>query len=160
VPAPKEKPHVPKIIRTITTDAPVERVFAYLADFSTNQEWDPGTKSSVARDASGPRLGQIYDLVVTFGDRELEMTYEITAFKENRLVTLVGDGSTTHAVDTMEFAEVPDGGTAVTYTADIKLKGLLRLAEPFLGGKFKELGDKAEAGMATQLGRLAAGDAG
>ncbi len=151
---------MPKIIRTITTDAPVERVFSYLADFSNNQEWDPGTETSVARDDGGPRLGQIYDLVVTFGDRELEMVYEITAFKENRLVTLVGDGSTTHAIDTMEFAEVPDGGTVVTYTADIKLKGLLRLAEPFLGGKFKELGDKAEAGMAAQLGRLAAGDAG
>ena len=151
---------MPKLIRTVTTDAPIERVFAYLADFSNSQEWDPGVKSSVAGDAGGPRLGQVYDLVVTFGDRELEMTYEITAFKENRLVTLVGDGSTTHAVDTMEFAEVPDGGTAMTYTADIKLKGLLRFAEPFLGGRFKELIDEAEAGMATQLGRLAAGDAG
>jgi uncharacterized protein YndB with AHSA1/START domain len=151
---------VPKLIRTVTTDAPIERVFAYLADFSTSHEWDPGVKSSVPRDASGPRLGQIYDLVVTFGDRELEMVYEITAFKENRLVTLVGDGSTTHAVDTMEFSEVPDGGTSMTYTADIRLKGLLRLAEPFLGGKFKDLIDEAEAGMATQLNRLAAGDAG
>lgn len=151
---------MPKLIRTVTTDAPIDRVFAYLADFSNSQEWDPGVTSSVARDDSGPRLGQVYDLVVTFGDRELEMVYEITAFKENRLVTLVGDGSTTHAVDTMEFSEVPDGGTAMTYTADIKLKGFLRLAEPFLGGKFKELIDKAEAGMAAQLGRLAAGDAG
>ena len=151
---------MPKIVRTITTDAPIDRVFGYLADFSNAPEWDPGTKTAVPRDDDGPKLGQVYDLVVTWGDRELDMVYEITALKENRLVTLIGDGSTTHAVDTMEFSEVPDGGTSVTYIADIKLKGVLRLAEPFLGGKFKELGDHAEAGMAAQLNRLAAGEAG
>jgi uncharacterized protein YndB with AHSA1/START domain len=151
---------MPKIIRTITTDAPIDHVFAYLADFSNAPEWDPGTESSVPRSLDGPRLGQTYDLVVVFGDRKLPMTYEITALKENRLLTLVGDGSTTHAVDTMEFSEVPDGGTSVTYTADIRLKGLLRLAEPFLGGKFAELGDKAEAGMIAALNRLSAGGTG
>ena len=36
---------MPKLIRTVTTDAPIERVFAYLADFSNSQEWDPGVKS-------------------------------------------------------------------------------------------------------------------
>jgi carbon monoxide dehydrogenase subunit G len=148
---------MPKITRTITTHAPVDDVFRYLADFSNAPEWDPGTESSVPRDHDGPKLGQVYDLVVLFGDRKLSMTYEITALKENRLVTLIGDGSTTHAVDTMEFSEVPDGGTAVTYTADIKLKGLLRLAEPFLGGRFAELGDKAEAGMNAALSRLSSG---
>lgn len=147
---------MPKLVRTITTDAPIDRVFAYLADFSTNEEWDPGTESAVARDDDGPKLGQKYDLVVRFGDRTLDMVYEITALKENRLITLIGDGSTTHAVDTMEFSEVPDGGTSVTYIADIRLKGLLRVMEPFLKGKFDELADKAEAGMAEQLRRLAA----
>lgn len=150
---------MPKIIRTITTDAPVGDVFAYLADFSNAPEWDPGTESSVARDEDGPKLGQVYDLIVLWGDRKLPMVYEITALKENHLLTLVGDGSTTHAVDTMEFSDVPDGGTAVTYTADIRLKGVLRLAEPFLGKKFAELGDKAEAGMSAALSRLSAGEA-
>jgi Polyketide cyclase / dehydrase and lipid transport len=150
---------MPKIIRTITTDAPVADVFAYLADFSNAPEWDPGTESSRARDQDGPRLGQVYDLIVTWGDRRLPMVYEITALKRDRLLTLIGDGSTTHAVDTMEFSEVPDGGTSVTYIADIRLKGVLRLAEPFLRRRFAELGDAAEAGLSAALNRLAAGDA-
>jgi carbon monoxide dehydrogenase subunit G len=147
---------MPKLIRTITADAPIDEVFAYLADFSNGPEWDPGQESSVARDETGPRLGQIYDVMVLWGDRKLPMVYEVTAYKPNYMITLVGDGSTTHAVDTLEFAEVSDGGTAVTYTADIRLKGVLRLAEPFLGSKFKELADDAEAGIAAQLNRLAA----
>lgn len=145
---------MPKIVRTITTDAPIEQAFAYLADFSNSAEWDPGTESAVPRAEDGPRVGQVYDLVVVWGDRKLPMEYEITELRPNHFVTLVGDGSTTHAVDTMEFASLPDGGTAVTYIADIRLKGFLRAAEPFLGRKFEELFDHAEAGMAAALDRL------
>ena len=36
--------------------------------------------------------------------------------------------------------------------ADFKLKGVLRLAEPFLGGTFKTLALKALAGLAAKLG--------
>ena len=151
---------MPKTTRTITTAAPLDEVFAYMADFSNGPEWDPTQESSVAREEGGPKLGQVYDIVVRWGDREVPMVYEVTAFKPNHMITLVGDGSTTHAVDTLEFTEVSDGGTAVTYTADIKLKGLLRLAEPFLGSKFNELFENAEAGIAKQLNKLAAGEKG
>ena len=151
---------MPKVSRTITTEAPIEEVFAYLADFSNGPEWDPTQESSVARDDGGPRLGQIYDIVVEWGDRKLPMVYEVTAYKPNHMITLVGDGSTTHAIDTLEFTEVSDGGTAVTYNADIRLKGFLRLAEPFLGSKFNELFDNAEAGISQQLSKLAAGELG
>lgn len=151
---------MPKTTRTITTAAPLDEVFAYMADFSNGPEWDPTQESSVAREEGGPKLGQVYDIVVRWGDREVPMVYEVTAFKPNHMITLVGDGSTTHAVDTLEFTEVSDGGTAVTYTADIKLKGLLRLAEPFLGSKFNELFENAEAGIAQQLNKLAAGEKG
>jgi hypothetical protein len=76
----------------------------------------------------------------------------------NRRVTLVGDGSTTHAVDTIEFEELPGGDTQVTYTADIRLKGFLRFAEPFLRGKFEQLLDHGKAGMSAALDRLATTD--
>ena len=151
---------MPKVSRTITTTAPIDEVFAYMADFSNGPEWDPTQESSVAREEGGPKLGQVYDIVVQWGDRKIDMVYEVTAYKPNHMITLVGDGSTTHAVDTLEFAEVSDGGTAVTYIADIRLKGLLRLGEPFLGSKFAELFDNAEAGIAKQLNKLAAGEKG
>ncbi|MGI9666550.1 MAG: SRPBCC family protein [Acidimicrobiia bacterium] len=149
---------MPTLQRTITTEADIDLVFAYLADFSNGPAWDPGQESSVARDDSGPSLGQIYDVMVLWGDRKLPMIYEVTAFHAPNLITLVGDGSTTKAVDTLEFVETPDGGTAVTYTADIKLKGIFRVAEPFLGSKFTELADHAEAGISRQLALLAAGE--
>lgn len=151
---------MPKVTRTITTEAPIEEVFAYMADFSNGPEWDPTQESSVAREEGGPRLGQVYDVMVLWGDRKVPMVYEVTAYKPNHMITLTGDGSTTHATDTLEFAVVSDGGTAVTYRADIRLKGALRLAEPFLGSKFKQLFDDAESGISKQLSKLAAGEKG
>lgn len=147
---------MPNIKRTVTTRLPISRVFSYLSDFSNAVEWDPGTISSVARNEAKPAVGTVYELVVTFGSRTMPMTYEITALERNKHLVLTGDGETTRAVDTMTFAPTADNGTIVTYEADIKLKGLLRLAEPFLAKKFKELGDEAEHGLITALGSLEA----
>ena len=36
-----------KIERTVTVDVPVSRAFAYLEDFATTTEWDPGTVSTI-----------------------------------------------------------------------------------------------------------------
>lgn len=146
---------MPTISRVITTEAPIEDVFAYLADFSNAPEWDPGTASSTPRDGGPPHVGEVYDLVVTWGSRSLDMQYEIVELEAPRLIKLVGEGSTTKAIDTMTLTEPADGGTAVHYEADIRLKGLLRFVEPLLGKKFDALGDEAEAGMARELAALA-----
>ena len=146
---------MPVLTRTITTSSPREEVFAYLSDFSNGPEWDPGQAASIARKPGGPFVGQEYDVMVLWGSRSLPMVYEVTELIEDHSITLVGEGSTTRAVDTIDVVDVPDGGCAVTYRADIRLKGLLRFAEPFLGSKFDQLADAAEAGISKQLARMA-----
>ncbi len=98
--------------------------------------------------------GQVYDLVVTWGNRTLPMVYETTVLDPGERVTFVGDGSTTRAIDTLTFGDLPNGGTEITYTADITLKWPYRIAEPFLGRKFTELGDEAEASLSRVLASL------
>mgnify|MGYP001812803329 FL=1 len=147
---------MPVIQRTIVTGAAIEEAFASLADFSNAADWDPGPESAKAQDDGSPRPGQVYDLVVTWGNRSLDMQYEIVELEEPRLIRLLGEGTTTSADDLMELAPLPDGGTVVTYTADIRLRGPLRLIEPLLRSKFKALGDEAERGMRTRLERIAA----
>ena len=145
---------MPTIVRTVTTDKPRNEVFSYLADFTNAVHWDPGTERSVPRDAEGARVGQIYDLVVVWGSRKLSMVYETTELVPGELVTFVGDGSTTRAVDTLTFTDLPDTGTQIVYSADISLKWPYRVTQPFLGAKFTELGDEAEASLARVLASL------
>ena len=42
-------------------------------------------------------------------------------------------------------------GTRLDYTADIRLGGILRLVEPFLGGAFANIGRNAADGMKRTL---------
>jgi len=145
---------MPRITRTITTENQRHAVFSYLADFSNATEWDPGTERSEPRHPGGAHSGQVYDLVVTWGNRTLPMVYETTILEPDERVTFVGDGSTTKAVDTLTFDDLPNGGTKVTYVADITLKWPYRIVEPFLGKKFTELGDEAETSLNRVLASL------
>ena len=69
------------------------------------------------------------------GGRVAPMTYRITHFERPDRVVLVGTGSGVDSVDDIRFERSGDG-TAIDYTADIRLQGVRRLLQPFLGGTF------------------------
>ena len=141
-----------KIQRTIETTAAPAAAFAYLSDFTTTNEWDPGTVTTELVEGDGG-VGTVYRNVSEFNGKESELRYEVVELVPDRRFALTGEGKSAHADDTMEFEPHGDG-TRVTYTADIRFKGALKLAEPFLGKAFKKLGDEAEAGMREALAKL------
>lgn len=125
--------------------------FAYVADFTTVAEWDPGIHSS--RKVSGDgAVGSVYEVEAEFRGKTMPFTYTVTAFEQDRRIVLDGVGEKATSLDTIAFAPTATGGTQITYSADFKLKGVLRVAEPFLGGTFRTLAKKALAGLAVKLG--------
>jgi carbon monoxide dehydrogenase subunit G len=142
-----------KIQRTVETTAAPAAVFAYLSDFSNTTEWDPGTITTERVEGDGG-VGTVYRNVSEFNGKKSELRYEVVELVPERRFALEGEGKAAHADDLMELEALPDGGTRVTYTADIRFKGALKVAEPFLGKAFKKLGDEAEAGMREALAKL------
>ena len=147
-----------KIERTVTVDRPLGAVYAYLADFSTTSEWDPGTVKTVRESGDGGQ-GTRYRNTSKFAGRETELVYVVEDRRENALIRLRGENATVVAHDTMRFDAVPVGagpdlGTRVTYTADFEFKGLTRFVAPLLAPALKKLGDAAEKGMREALLRL------
>ncbi|MEO3938394.1 SRPBCC family protein [Dermatophilaceae bacterium Soc4.6] len=135
-----------RVERTVTTDRPLEVVYAYLSDFTHTTQWDPGTvRTEKIRGDGG--VGTTYHNVSTFRGRETELVYTVVERVENAQLTLEGVNKTVTAVDSMTFAATASGGTTVTYAADFTFKGIAKLAEPFLRGAFDHLGDEAEAGL-------------
>lgn len=142
-----------RLERTVTTDKPVGEVFAYLADFTTTTEWDPGTVRTTRTSGDGG-VGTVYHNVSRFAGRETELDYTVVDRAENERIALEGKNKTVTAHDLMTFTSTPTGGTEVRYVADFDF-GLLTpvvglLMRPF----FKRLGDEAEKGMAAALARL------
>jgi carbon monoxide dehydrogenase subunit G len=138
----------------LEVDRPLEEVFAFIGDFVNSARWDPGVAE--ARNVTeGPvRVGTRYELVVVFNDRRLPMTYEVTEYQPPDRVALRGSGSTVNAVDDIRF-EPTTGGTRIRYTADLRLRGVLRVLEPLFRGRFEETGRRAMAGMKAALADLA-----
>jgi carbon monoxide dehydrogenase subunit G len=83
------------------------------------------------------------------------MEYRITEFDAPRRVVLTGTGPGVSAVDEIRF-ERAGAVTRIDYTADIRLGGLLRIAQPFLGAAFAKIGRDALDGMQRALDAQAA----
>lgn len=145
-----------EITRTVETTTPVEKVFAYLSDFTNTEEWDPGTVST-KRTAGDGGEGTTYHNVSKFAGRETELTYTVSSYVENQRFQLVGRNKTVKATDTMTFTDT-GSGTRVTYNASFEFQGLFGkvapLLSPVLAIPFKKLGDEAEEGLQTNLDKL------
>jgi carbon monoxide dehydrogenase subunit G len=111
-----------RYVATVESPRPPAAVFDYIADFSTNAEWDPGTISA-DRVGDGPvGLGSEFHLVVSFLGRTSELTYRIVEYERPHLVTLRGENAAMISLDRITV-EPWNGGTRLTYAADLRPKG-------------------------------------
>ena len=135
---------------SVETPRPLDEVFAYLSDFSTTEQWDPGVVE--AKRVTGAAIGQgtEFRLVAEFLGRKNELTYQIVEHDPPHAVTFRGENSTVVSRDRITF-ESTAGGTRVTYDADLAPKGLLRIADPLLALAFNRVGERALAGLRRTL---------
>lgn len=147
-----------RIHRTVMAEVPLERAYAFLSDFTTTMEWEPATIVTELVSGDGG-VGTVYRNVSRFNGNESEVIYTVTDVEPNRKFALRGENSSLVAHDTMTF-HGDEHRTTVTYEAVFDLKGLRKLAAPFLAKAFRTLGDDAEEGLARTLARLGEGQDG
>jgi|SRR3954453_9718558 len=145
-----------EITRVVETSGPIDKVFAYLSDFTTTNEWDPGTVRTERVSGDGG-VGTSYANTSTFLGRESQLEYVVRELVPDSRIVLEGNNKTVKALDTMTLE--PNGaGTRVTYNARFDFKGVSRylvpLLTPVLARAFKKLGDEAELGMRSALDAL------
>ncbi len=147
------------ITRTVETRTPMDRVFGYLSDFTTTEEWDPGTVETTRQSGDGG-TGTVYRNVSSFLGSKTELEYTVVDRVPGERFRLRGVNKTVVATDTMTFAPTADGGTRVTYHAQFDFQGLVGklapLLSPALALALKKLGDDAQKGMQRALDRLPA----
>lgn len=136
---------------SVRTSWAPQRAFEYMSDLENFDQWDPGTQSAVRVVGSAPGLGTAYDLVVRTAGREMTLRYETTEFDAPRRLTAQADTGTLRSLDIISVEATPDGGSIVTYDANISLKGLAKLGTPLLAFAFQRIGDQAAAGLRQAL---------
>jgi carbon monoxide dehydrogenase subunit G len=139
----------------IETTLPLDEAFAFVADFANSKDWDPGVATSERLNPGPLAIGARYRLGVRMGSGVADMEYVVTTLEPLRRVVLAGEGSSVWAVDDIRFEATPSG-TRIDYTADIRLRGVKRLAAPFAGGAFAKIARQARDGMQRALDERAA----
>jgi uncharacterized membrane protein len=152
---------------SVWIEAPVEEVYAYLADFTRHPEWDQATirvEPLAPGDATGAgaeyKAYEALNTVIRFGERESFLKDQAGLAK--RTVTAVVPGERiawrSHPVPRMgtsaecAFAFAPEaGGTRLTQTVEIKtLPGM----DAVTGLVFRSLDEKHRAQWDGNLARL------
>jgi len=136
---------------TTSSPRPPEEVFSYMARFSNAAVWDPGVAAAEEVGPSEPALGTVYRLTVRAFGRPVPLDYRITQFDAPRRVVLSAENATVRSVDAIDVAPGTEGGSVVTYEANLTLKGLAALLTPMLGLSFKRIGDRAAVSLRRVL---------
>ncbi|MGD0197594.1 MAG: SRPBCC family protein [Solirubrobacteraceae bacterium] len=136
---------------SVQTPQPATEAFAYLSDFTTAPEWDPGTVECERLDRGPLGEGAEFRLVASVLGRKTSLVYRIVEYDPPNAVTFRGENATAVSLDRITFEPAPEG-TVVTYDAELTLKGWLSLADPLLGLVLKRLGDNALAGLRKTIG--------
>ena len=79
---------MPVVHEIIETSLPPQDTFAFIADFTNSEVWDPGTVSSKPINGTSVGAGSSYDLVVKVGSNSAPMVYTIETY-EPRLSNVV-----------------------------------------------------------------------
>lgn len=143
-----------EMARTVSTAAQPAAVFAYLSDFTTTEQWDPGSVRTVRVCGDGG-VGTRYANTSTFAGRSTDVDYEVVALTPGRSLTLRGTNSSLVAHDTITVSPAP-GGSRFTYHIEFAFQGLLRYAEPVLRLAVWRLVSNGAQGLQRELDRLAA----
>jgi uncharacterized protein YndB with AHSA1/START domain len=146
------------IERTVRTDAAPQRVWNFLSDFTTTEQWDPPTRSTRLVEGTGG-VGTRYHNVSHVLGRDVDIEYTVVEAAAPHRLQLRGSSSSMTMVDTISVAprsaeEGTGSGTVVTYRAEFHPQGVARLASPLLPAVLKRIGDDAARQMERCLDGL------
>jgi carbon monoxide dehydrogenase subunit G len=136
---------------TATAPHPPEEVWRYLADLRSVAEWDPSVES--ARLVAGePRdVGSRYEIRVGFVGGSVTLPYELVEADSPRRVVFEAETDSISVRDEASIRPAADGGSEVTWDADLRLKGPRRLLDLPLRAAFGRIGSRAEHGLRARL---------
>ena len=140
-----------RIRETRTIPRPLSEVFDFISRFETVAHYDPGVRTARRLSPDSPEVGTRFAVDAVFMGRTLPMVYQILDLRPEHSITLRGEGDTAIAVDHITFEEVT-GGTRVTWTLDLTLRGMGRISQPLMRPLFRRLGRKALDGLSEHLG--------
>lgn len=139
---------------TIRTPMSPTEAFAYMADLRNFEEWDPGVQRARQVDGDGAGPNSAFDVTVDApAGRGLTLRYETTEYDAPSRVVVRAQSKLFTSLDRIDVepdAESGDG-SLVTYDAELKLNGPLKVFDVALRPVFDRIGGRADGGLQRVL---------
>jgi len=140
-----------RYVTTVRSAKTPQEAFAYMADLRNFAEWDPGVKAVRQVKGTGGGPDAVFDVTVAGPVLDLTLRYVTEEHDAPRTLLVVARSSVFTSIDRITVE--PDGtGSVVTYNADLRLNGVLRVGDLGLRLVFGQIGDRAAAGLRRVLG--------
>jgi carbon monoxide dehydrogenase subunit G len=141
------------ISRTFAVSPAPAVVLDYLKDFGHTVEWDPGTEQCTRNDSGPIEVGASWHNVSKIAGIRTELTYTLDRLSDDTIV-FVGRNETASTTDSITVRP-HDGGSKITYRAQIDMHGAARLAAPAVKLIFEKVGNDTQKQLTAVLNRLA-----
>lgn len=141
-----------RYVTTVRTGWSAEQAFEFMADLRNFATWDPGVRRVVQVEGAAGGPDAVFDVTVAGVGRDLTLRYRTVQHDAPESLLVVASTGLLTSEDRVTVVPEPDGGASVTYDADLRLGGPLRLADPALRLVFGRIGDRAAAGLRAALG--------
>ena len=140
-----------RYVTTVRSAMTPQEAFAYMADLGNFVEWDPGVKAVRQVEGSGGGLDAVFDVTVVAPGPDLTLRYVTEVHDAPHNLLVVARSIVFTSIDRITVE--PDGtGSVITYDADLRLNGVLRIGDLGLRLVFGQIGDRAAAGLRRVLG--------
>lgn len=137
--------------RRITLSRPLHEVYAYLADFSSIEQWDPGVFTAEKATPGAPRVGTRFVLSLNVFGKAQPMQYELVTLDApldgRATLVLTGQGEGFSAVDTLALTALDAQHTQLDYRAELQVAPMPRVLHPLLRAWGRRLGNLAMNGL-------------
>jgi uncharacterized protein YndB with AHSA1/START domain len=118
---------------SITIRRPIADVFAFVADARNIPRWHADTAEVHLLRGDGRQAGsRLVDVIRTGNGRRMEAVVEITRHEPGRLWAFSAELGSFGGFDGCYRFEAVPAGTQVTFTEDLRLRGLFRLLRPLM----------------------------
>ena len=143
---------MPSVSRTFAVTPSPATVIEYLKDFGNAEQWDPGTQTCTREDSGPVKEGSSWHNVSKIVGVDAELTYTLDTLGDDTLV-FVGRNESSTSTDTITV-EPHDGGSVITYRADLEMHGLAKVLSPAMKLVFEKLANDTEKQMTEVLNAL------
>ncbi|MDQ6687594.1 MAG: SRPBCC family protein [Actinomycetota bacterium] len=142
----------PSVRRTFTTTAAPQTAYAYLADFTNAEEWDPGTRSCTVIEGDGG-VGTRYRNVSSFLGRTTTLEYVAEELQPPSRIHFHGTNDQFDGHDHLTLRS-QGAGTEITYEAVFSFRGVAQLFAPVVALYLPMLARKTVDQMSARLDAL------